>query len=314
VPIDVALLGCGHPHVADVLGVLASEPDLRLTAAWDADRSAVPVAVAGAATTHAETAIRRADAVVICAPVDQRPMLATQAARAGRPLLVEKPLARSAAEAAGVAREVARSRTPGEAALFLRELPALSRLRGVLREGLLGRLGSVTASYTHPGVLDGWFDGPAAWMRDPARAGVGGFGDLGLHLVDALAALGRDEPPRLAAVTLDRADGRRSIDVGGVAVGTWLGAPLTVQASWAIRPGGLELVAAGAAGTATLRGGTVELARDGGEPTRWVGPPPSAGEALRAFAARLRARRFDPDGLTAAVHAQEILERAVAVG
>src|SRR3954469_17126716 len=238
-PIDVALLGCGHPHVADVLGVLASEPDLRLTAAWDADRSAVPVAVAGAATTHAETAIRRADAVVICAPVDQRPMLATQAARAGRPLLVEKPLGRSAAEAAAVAREVTRSRTPAEAALFLRELPALARLRGVLREGLLGRLGSVTASYTHPGALEGWFDGPVAWMRDPARAGVGGFGDLGLHLIDALAALGRDEPPRLAAVALDR-DGRGS-DVGGIAVGTWAGIPLTVRASWAQRPGGLEL-------------------------------------------------------------------------
>jgi hypothetical protein len=30
VTIDAALLGCGHPHVPDVLGVVASEPDLRL--------------------------------------------------------------------------------------------------------------------------------------------------------------------------------------------------------------------------------------------------------------------------------------------
>src|SRR3954467_10779433 len=101
-PIDVALLGCAHPHVADVLGVLASEPDLRLAAAWDADPSAVPAAVAGSAArpagapppsaapaaiagsavARAETAIRRADAVIICAPTHQRPALSTQAARA----------------------------------------------------------------------------------------------------------------------------------------------------------------------------------------------------------------------------------------
>ena len=29
-PIDVAILGCGHPHLPDVLGVVASERDLRL--------------------------------------------------------------------------------------------------------------------------------------------------------------------------------------------------------------------------------------------------------------------------------------------
>src|SRR3954470_6204276 len=108
-PIDLALLGCAHPHVPDVLGVLASERDLRLAAAWDADRSAVPAAIAGFAVSRAETAIRRSDAVIICAPTDQRPALCSHAARAGRPLLVERPVARTAAEARAVAREVQRS-------------------------------------------------------------------------------------------------------------------------------------------------------------------------------------------------------------
>src|SRR3954452_11583829 len=217
-PIDLALLGCAHPHVPDVLGVVASEPDVRLVAAWDADPSAVPAAIAGSAVSRAETAIRRADAVVICAPTDQRPALCAQAARAGRPLLVEKPLARTAAEARAVAREVARSRTPATPALFLRQLPALQRLAGVLRERLLGRLAGMTAAFTHAGAVEGWFDGPHAWMRDVARAGVGGFGDLGLHLVGALALLSADEPPRLSAVVYDRAGAGRG-DVGGVGLG-----------------------------------------------------------------------------------------------
>jgi predicted dehydrogenase len=310
-PIDFALLGCGHPHVPDVLGVLASEPDLRLAAVWDADPSAIPATIAGSAVSHAETAIRRAHAVIICAPTDQRPALCAQAARAGRPLLVEKPLARSAREARAVAREVQRSRTPGMPALFLRRLPALGRLGGVLRERVLGRVAGVTASYAHPGALDGWFDGPRAWMRDVNRAGVGGFGDLGLQLIDALAVLPADEPPRLAAVAYDRAGPRG--DIGGIGLGTWGGVPLTVRTSWAVRPGGLELLVAGAAATAALRGGTLELLHEGGNPERWVGAPPDAGEAVRAFASCLRSRRFPRDGLAPMVRAQEVLEAAVRV-
>jgi predicted dehydrogenase len=311
-PIDVALLGCAHPHVPDVLGVLASEPDLRLVAAWDADPSAIPAAISGAAVPRVETALRRASAAVICAPTDQRPALCVQAARAGTPILVEKPVGRTAAEARAVAREVGRSRTPAMAALFLRELPALARLAGVLRERLLGRLAGVSAALVHPGAVEGWFDGPRAWMQDPARAGLGGFGDLALHVVDALAALRADEPPALHAVALDRPGGGRG-DIGGTALGTWAGAPLTVRASWAVRPGGLELVVTGATGTATLRDGVLELDRGAGEPERWVGPPPDAGEAVRAFANRLRARRFPRDGLAPAVQAQALLEAAVRV-
>jgi predicted dehydrogenase len=312
VPIDVALLGCGHPHVPEVLGVLASEQGVRLTAAWDADPSAIPVAIAGAAVSRAETAIRRADAVVICAPTDQRPGLCAQAARAGRPALVEKPIARTAAEARAVAREVGRSRSPALAMLFLRELPALGRLGAALGERVLGRLASVTAAFAHPGAVDGWFDGPAAWMRDLRRAGVGGFGDLGLHLLDAVASLPGDEPPALAAVTLDRGTVGLG-DVGGAGVGTWGGVPLVVRASWAVRPGGLEVVVAGASGTAVLRDGVLELSRGGLLPERWVGAPPAAAESVRAFCDRLRTRRFPRDGLAPAVRAQQMLESAVAV-
>src|SRR3954470_12836876 len=149
-------------------------------------------------------------------------------------------------------------------------------------------------------------------MRDPERAGLGGFGDRALHVVDALTALGADEPPALHAVALDGPGAGRA-DVGGVALGTGAGAPLTVRASWAVRPGGLEVLVAGSAGSATLRDGVLELDRGRGEPERWVGPPPDAGEAVRAFANRLRARRFPRDGLAPAVQAQALLEAAVRV-
>lgn len=307
-PIAISLLGCGHPHLSDLLGVIASEPDLHLVAAWDADLAAVPGPIANYAVADADVAIRRADAVVISAPTDQRPQLCVRAARAGRPLLVEKPIARTAADARLVAREIARSRTPAVPALFLRELPALQRLREVLRAGLLGRLSAASASYLHAGALDGSFRGALAWMRDPARSGVGALGDLAIHLVDAFATLG--ELPRLQAVSLDR-DGAGRGDVGGSALGRWSGVPITLRASWVTRPPGLELSVSGARATAVLRDGSLELISEVGGGERWIGAPPDAGDALRAFATRLRARRFGRDGLAPAIRAQEALERAV---
>ena len=315
-PIDVALLGCAHPHVPDVLGVLASEPDVRLAAVWDADRSAIPGAIAGAAVGRAETAIRRAHAVVICAPTDQRPALCVQAARAGTPLLVEKPIARTAAEARGVAREVERSRTPALAALFLRELPALARLRGVLRERLVGPPGRRDRGPHAPGRgrrlvrrPDRLDARPRARRRGRLRRPrAAPRRRAGSALARRRAAAAGRRRPRPARPRPGRPRRRRR----------WARGPArrcTVRASWATRPGGLELTRdrRGRHGARCARACSSSRAT-AASPQRWVGAPPDAGEALRAFTARLRARRFPRAGLTPAVSAQELLEAAVRVG
>jgi predicted dehydrogenase len=303
--IAVALLGCEHPHVPDVLGVVASEPDVRLAAVWSADRSAVPGAVADYLVQSADTAIGRADVAIVCAPTDERPALCVRAAQAGRPILVEEPLARTAAEAARVAREIARSRTPAYATLFLRELPGLGRLAALLRSDVLGRVTAAAATYHEPTALNG---SPATgWMQQARRAGGGAMTHLGIHLVDAMAALGAR--PRLDAVRLDRRGAGHS-DVGGAGLGRWGDIPLTLRTSWVVRPGGFEVVINGTAATAALRDGTLEIAAEVGAPERWVGAPPDAAEAVRAFLARLRARRLEDDGLRAAVAAHEVIERA----
>lgn len=303
--IAVALLGCEHPHVPDVLGVVASEPDVHLGAVWSADRSAVPGEVADYLVQSPDTAISRADVAIVCAPTDERPALCVRAAQAGRPILVEEPLARTAAEAARVAREVARSRTPAYATLFLRELPGLGRLGALLRSDVLGRVTAAAATYVEPMALNG--GAVTGWMQQARRAGGGAMTHLGIHLVDAMTALGAR--PRLDAVRLDRR-GANASDVGGAGLGRWGDVPLTMRTSWVVRPGGLEVVINGTAATAALRDGTLEIAADLGAPERWVGAPPDAAEAVRAFLARLRARKLGDDGLRAAVAAHEVIERA----
>jgi predicted dehydrogenase len=226
-------------------------------------------------------------------------------------MLVEKPVARSAGEARALAREVARSRTPAYANLFLRQLPALARLRAVLRADVLGRVTAVGASYLTPTALNGaGTAGASGWMQDARRAGGGGIVDLGIPLVDALTALGAR--PRLDALRLDRRRGDRT-DAGGAAVGTWGDVPLSLRVSWAVRPGGLEVVVNGAGGTAVLRDGALELSGDLGAPERWIGAPPDPAEAVRAFFARLRSRRLAANGLEDAIRAHEVIERAAAL-
>ncbi len=306
-PIAVCLLGCEHPHVSDVLGVIVSEPDVRLAAVWSGDRGAVPGPVANYLVDSPDTAIARADVAVVCASTTERPQLCVRAARAGRPVLVEAPLAARAAEAGAVAREIARSRTPAYANLYLRQIPALGRLRASLRTDLLGRVTGVSASFLTSSALGG---SPAAWTHARRPGAAGGMIDLGIHVVDLLTALG--SRPRLDAVSPDRRSQERS-DVGGVALGRWNDAPLSLRVSQVVRPGGLEVVLNGSGATAVLRDGTLELAADHGAPERWVGAPPDPAEAVRAFLQLLRTRRLDLNGLRGALAAHEVLERATSL-
>ena len=307
--IAVALLGCEHPHVPEVLGVIASEPDVSLAAVWSSDRAAIPGAVANYTVPGPDTALDRADVAIVCAHADERAALSVRAGRAGRPVLIEAPLAPTAAEAARAAREIARTRTPAYATLFLRELPGLGRLGAVLGADMLGRVTGAAASYLSPLALGG-VSAPAggtSWVQRAHRAGAGAMTDLGIHLVDALTALGIR--PRLEAVRVERRRGERA-DLGGVAVGRWGDVPLTLRTSWVTRPGGLELIVNGTLATASLRDGTLELAAGQGAPERWVGAPPDPAEAVRAFFQRLRTRRLEVNGLRDAVAAHELIERA----
>jgi len=312
-PISISLLGLTHPNLSAALAVIASEPDVRLAAAWDADRASVPGAIAAHAVADLDTAIRRADAVVVLAPTDQRPGICLRAARSGRPVLLEPPLARRAAESRAAARELSRTRTPVHAAMFLRELPVLARLRAVLASGLLGRIVGVSASLMLTRAVDGTLDERASWLLDPRRGGVGAFSELGTHLLDALQALGA--PPRIEAVSIDRGF-QPGVDLGGAALGSWAGAPLNLRVGWIGRPPGLVLSIDGTRASALVRDGTLELLSGSGHGRgeRWAGAPPDPAEGLRAFIERLRRRRLALDGLSAAVRVQEALERAARVG
>jgi predicted dehydrogenase len=190
-------------------------------------------------------------------------------------------LGRDAAEARRIAAVIDRAGVPFATGFFLRFLPALREVRDLLRDGRLGEVVSAYASFTHDGLPSGAFAGETAWMLDPDRAGVGAFGDLGTHLLDALRWLrpGAELAVRNAHLTV-AAD--QAVEVAGTALLTWgETVPCTVSTSWVSKPGGLSVRLEGTDATAVVEGGRLTVS--GAENFSRMGTSPDARDAFRAF-------------------------------
>lgn len=121
------------------------------------------------------------DAVYIATPPDTHEPLALLAAAAGKPCLVEKPMARNHAECLRMAGAFRAAGVPLWVAYYRRALPRFLKVRALLTEGAVGQLTSV-----HVQVTDRLAAGADRenWRFDPAVAGAGLFLDLASHCLD----------------------------------------------------------------------------------------------------------------------------------
>jgi 1,5-anhydro-D-fructose reductase (1,5-anhydro-D-mannitol-forming) len=128
------------------------------------------------------------DAVYIATPPSTHCDLALRVASAGKPCLVEKPMAVDHAECEQMVSAFRDRRLPLWVAYYRRALPRFLLVRDLLQQGAIGSLTSI-----HVEVLDRLAAGEraAGWRFDPAIGGAGLFLDKGSHsldLVDFLAA------------------------------------------------------------------------------------------------------------------------------
>jgi len=303
----VALLGMAHPHAADHLVVVRADPTTELVAVYDRDPSNVAAHGELPTSRSPSWAMSNADVAVVASTTAEHVELVSMATGAGLAVFVEKPLATNAAAAAVLAALVDAAGVPFATGMFLRCLPALIRVRTLLADGSLGQLSAAHARFTHPGLYDETFTGPAAWMHDLDQGATGGFADLGIHVVDALRWLRPGAPLTVLGARLQRLPGH-DLDVGGAALLDWAGTPTTVHAGWTGRPGGLHLHVEGNVGSVTVQDGTLTLRTEDVTITE-PGDPPRAGAALAAFLADLRGeRQWVPPTTSDAVAVAEILD------
>lgn len=167
------------------------------------------------------------DAVVLATPNHTHLPMAVELLDAGKHVLVEKPLARTAAEAARLA-EAARTSQGrlmvGHMWRFDREA---RRVREAVRDGLLGRIVKTKGYGTHTG----W--GPSGWFTDPERAGGGALIDMGVHAIDTVRYLLGDPDPVAVYARLGTHYGDYAVDDVGILVISWSsGAESLIESGW----------------------------------------------------------------------------------
>ena len=169
------------------------------------------------------------DAVVIGTPNALHAPQAVACLRAGKHVLVEKPMAATLADA-----EVMAAAAGQSAALLMvghcwRFHPDVRRMRDRIASGEFGEVVK-TRGY---GVHANW--GPSGWFTDPELAGGGALLDMGVHAIDtARFVLGDPEPLDVCAVVGTRyARGRYAVDDDAVLLIRWSnGTNSIVESGW----------------------------------------------------------------------------------
>jgi predicted dehydrogenase len=103
------------------------------------------------------------------------------AARAGKHVMCEKPLALDADESHAMWRAAEDAGVVHACGFNYRFVPAVRRARDLVDEGLLGELVHFRARYLQSW---GWEAPTDVWRFDRSQAGTGAIGDLGAHSVD----------------------------------------------------------------------------------------------------------------------------------
>lgn len=104
------------------------------------------------------------------------------AARAGKHVLCEKPLGRTASEASEMLNAVMKTGVKHMVGFNYRYVPALRQAYELIRAGRLGEIFHFRAVYLQEWIIDPNF--PMVWRLDKKRAGSGTLGDLGAHVID----------------------------------------------------------------------------------------------------------------------------------
>lgn len=124
------------------------------------------------------------DAVYIATPVGTHLHYALQVAAAGKPCLVEKPMARSHAECTAMNAAFTAAGAPLFVAFYRRRLPWFVQARELLDAGRLGTVTSVQVTFTARHQRQA--PAQAQWRLTAAESGGGLFLDLASHTLDLL--------------------------------------------------------------------------------------------------------------------------------
>lgn len=126
------------------------------------------------------------DVIDICTPNNTHAEIALAAAKAGKMILCEKPLAMNGPEGLKMVEAIEKAKVPNMVWYNYRRVPAVTLAKQLIDQGKLGRIFHYRAQFLqdwtiNPDLPQG---GTALWRLDVAAAGSGVSGDLLAHCID----------------------------------------------------------------------------------------------------------------------------------
>src|SRR3954463_10389115 len=197
-PLNIGLVGygfMGRTHSNAFLQAprffdLPYKPVLKAVAARNEDRVKAFAANWGYGSVEADwralVARRDIDVIDIASPNDTHHDIAIAAARAGKMVMCEKPLGRTAAEAREMVAAVEAAGVPNTVWYNYRRVPAVTMIKNLLDEGRFGRIFHYRAKFLQDWTIsqDLPQGGEGLWRLDVSVAGSGVTGDLLAHNID----------------------------------------------------------------------------------------------------------------------------------
>ena len=202
--IKVAVIGCGsiskHRHIPEY----ASNTNVELVAFVDPiiERAEHYAQLHGGKAYSNYVDMLKAekvDAVSVCTPNYLHAEISIAAANAGAHVLVEKPMATTAAESEAMIEAAKKNGVFLMVGHNQRLMPPHVKAKEILETGKLGKVLTFRTSFGHPGP-EGWsVDGRESWFFRKEEAIMGAMGDLGVHKSDLIRWLLDDEVAQVAA-------------------------------------------------------------------------------------------------------------------
>ena len=135
------------------------------------------------------------DAVFVATPNSRHLPDVLTAISAGKPVLCEKPLAMNADQCCQMVETANRSKVAFGVAHVFRFEDSVNRIRERVSSGQIGTPLFARAEFSFPGGPDH----PRKWLYDMTVAGGGPIADIGVHCVDALRYILRDDVVKVSA-------------------------------------------------------------------------------------------------------------------
>jgi predicted dehydrogenase len=158
------------------------------------------------------------DAVDITVPNNAHAEVAIEAARHGKHITCEKPLAMSLKEALTMLAAVRKAKVRNMVWHNYRRVPAIQLARQIIKEGRLGRIFHIRAVYLQDWIINPDF--PLVWRLQKEICGTGSHGDLNAHIMDTARFITGAEPLEVCAHMETFVKERPKVGVHGVLAAT----------------------------------------------------------------------------------------------